>query len=328
MKFEIATPQIVFANQPRLTGREADKDFDRKRIELVAQIQNLLFSHELFKGKEIKVTFVTKGVSSLVSVIETREGKTVLKIPLSTHYSRGESEFLKVWEANGIKVPHVIEQGTLGEHEYMLMEYVDAPVLNDKYTKDEMVEKEIYREMGMTLRAMHTPQATGYGRLVNGVAEYQTFSEWIDSEDMDTRITYAEEHKLFDEVTNTFKRVREILIAHASATDSSSYCHDDYGADNIFATEPITIFDPNPRFNNGYIDLGRSVMIHTSLEVPKGATQQIVDGYFNGEVYDARVLHASIILAAFMKSRYLHQINKPHQITTIRKYLEEKSSLL
>ena len=119
------------------------------------------------------------------------------------------------------------------------------------------------------------------------------------------------------------------MTEHVNKEKRSSYCHEDFGTANIFATNPLTVFDPNPRFNNRYIDLGRSVMrtIYNDSGLTR-AKDQLIRGYFNGEPYDERVLQASILLNAYMKFDYAHKIGRLKQIDCIRKYLTETKYLL
>ena len=172
-------PKITFHNQPKLSEHEADKTFNERRVVLAGQVKEFIAAHSRFEGADVSITFAEKGISSLIAIIETPHEKLVLKIPLSLAYSEGEALFLKTWEEAGVKVPHVIEDGMLGGHSYALMEYIDAPLVMDAYTPEELSVKGIYREMGRTLRHMHTPEAHGYGRVMDGKPKFAHFSEWL-----------------------------------------------------------------------------------------------------------------------------------------------------
>ena len=130
--------KIVFLNEPKFSEHEADQDFNERREKLVPLMEEFLVKHPLFVDKNISVTFLHTGVSSLVSIIETAEQKLILKIPLSKLNSRLEGVFLTAWERVGVKVPHVLEEGQIGEHFYVLMEYVDSETVSSKYKGKEM----------------------------------------------------------------------------------------------------------------------------------------------------------------------------------------------
>ncbi|HEV7701824.1 MAG TPA: aminoglycoside phosphotransferase family protein [Candidatus Paceibacterota bacterium] len=317
-------PKIVFKNEPKLSEHEVDAKFNERRINLVPYVQDFISSNERFKEKEISVTFADKGISSLISIIETSHEKLVLKIPLSVNYSWGEAQFLKVWEKAGIKVPHVFEEGELGRHPYTLMEYVDAPILGDVYTNEELIEKKIYLELGRILRIMHTPETEGYGLVVNGKAEYSKLSEQFQGPDMQKRFDYVKEHKLLGEEHGSLDVVLKMLLEHVEGK-KSSYCHDDFGPYNMFATNPITVFDPQPRFSNGYLDLGRSLCVRIGHGISPG---QLVEGYFGNEPYDKKVLHACIVLNIYMKLPYAHKTKKLKNIQNWQEYVIKNKHLL
>ena len=331
MKFkEQPASKITFHNQPKLSIHEVDSKFNARRIELIPHVEKFISNHERFKGKEVNVTFAEKGVSSLVSIIETPHEKVVLKIPLSIAHSLGEAQFLKVWEQAGVKVPHVIEDGMINEHSYTLMEYVDAKPLSETYRKGEMVKMGIYVELGKTLRIMHTPEAMGYGRVVDGKAQYSRFEDWLlGDEDVQKKIRYIQEHKLLDAEHGSLELALKILTEHVNRENKSSYCHNDFGTSNTFATNPPTIFDPNPRFNNRYIDLGQTMM--RMIYINNGLTQaqeQLIKGYFGDEPFDKRVLQASILLSAYMKFPYSYKTKNLERIQGVREYLVQNKHLL
>jgi hypothetical protein len=320
--------KIIFTNQPKLSEHEADAKFNEARINLLPHVSEYISSSELFKEKEVTVTFSHKGVSSLVAIIETLGEKYVLKISLSESYSFGEGQFLQAWEKVGVKVPHVFETGKIFNRPYTLMEYIDALPLSDVLeTYDEQEKNEATVQMGKTLKIMHTSVASGYGRSLEGEPEFTTFKEWLDSPDMIKRFEYVVENKLLGDEHGSLSRMSEILIAHAEA-NKSTYCHDDFGSPNIFATEPLTVFDPNPRFNDGYIDLGRSLFGSIVYGRGEQFCEQLIEGYFGGEPYDKQALHASILLASYMKFPYSHKTKRMENIKRAQEYLIKNRHLL
>ncbi len=317
--------KVSFINQPKLSEHEAQKTFNERRIALVPHIKEFISLHERFTNKEVRVYFSEKGVGSLVAILETSNEKLVLKIPLSLTFAEGEDLFLRTWAEAGVKVPQVIEGGKINGHSYILYKYVEAPVLGDTYTHEELVEKGVYLEMGKTLRRMHKPEAHGYGRVVEGGAEFQLFEQWLSGPDMQKRIDYVIENNLINEEHGSVEVVIEILKDLVGKDKKSSYCHDDFGASNIFATTPITVFDPNPRFNHGYLDLGKSIV----NQLAHGAfPQEFVDAYFGDESCDQKALHASVFINACMKLPYQHKKNKPEIIGNIQNYLVQNKYLL
>ncbi len=317
--------RITFTNEPKLSEHAADTSFNERRIALAAQVENYVLKNDRFKDKDVTVTYAHKGVSSLISIIETESEKAVLKIPLSTDYAEGEAQFLRVWEQAGVSVPHIHEEGTIDGHTYILMEFINAPILMDTYTKEEWVSQGISAEMGRTLRRMHVPKAEGFGRVIDGKAEFTHFQEWLLGSDIEERIDHVKERELLTEEHGSIDTARTILLAHVGERTTSSYCHDDFGTGNIFATDPLTVFDPNPRFNDPFIDLGRSVLISISRGL---SPMQFIKGYFEGGAYDERVLHSTILLTTYMKFPYWNKTNKQDQMHRVKEYLLHHSHVL
>ena len=318
--------KIVFKNEPKLSPHEVQSKFNERRIALIPQVEKFISTHPRFKGKETSVTFAHEGVSSLICIIETLEEKVILKIPLSIDHILGEGTFLKTWEKAGVKVPHVIEEGKIDEHSYALMEYVDAPILGKKFSDKELVEKGIFFEMGGILHRMHEPKGEGYGRFIDGKGEFASFKDYLLSENMQKRFRVIKEKKLLDEEHGSLDKACEILLEYVGDNKKSSYCHHDFGPGNTFATDPITVFDPNPELNNGYMDLGRTVVIRIAND---GVfPQQLVDGYFAGEPYNEKVLHAAILVHSYMKFYYWSQTKKLKGIKNVQDYLISTRHLL
>ncbi|OGI95007.1 hypothetical protein A2917_01335 [Candidatus Nomurabacteria bacterium RIFCSPLOWO2_01_FULL_42_17] len=324
--------EITFYNEPKLSEHEVDQKFNERRMTLVPHVKDFISNHERFKDKDVSVTFADKGVSSLISIIETSDEKLVLRIPLSLTHTLGDAQFLKVWEQAGVRVPHVFEDGILNGHQYILMEFIDAKTLTETYHKGETINREIYVELGKILRVMHEPEAKGYGRSLdnkNIKAEFHQFKDWLDSPEMQKRIEYARENNLLGEEHGSLSLAFEILITHINDNKKSSYCHNDFGTSNTFATNPLTIFDPSPGFNDGYIDLGRSIMRTIANDGGLSrAGEQLIKGYFKEKPYNKRALQASILLNAYMKFPYGHKVKNFEQIKNVQEYLVKTKHLL
>jgi len=330
MKFKTKPlSKITFLNELKLSEHEVDQKFNARRINLIPYVKDFISNHPKFKDKEINVTFAEKGVSSLISIIETSGEKTILKVHLSLAHSLGEAQFLKVWEEAGVKVPHVIEDGMINGHAYTLMEYVDAKILKDVYRKGEMIRKEMYVELGKILRVMHKPEAQGYGRIVDGKAQFTTFEEWLQGEDVQKQVKYVQENKLLGDEHGSISLAFEILKEYVNREKKISYCHDDFGTANIFATNPLTVFDPNPRFNSGYIDLGRSMIIAIANDNGKAEIgEQFIKGYFDGKPFNRKVLQAAMLLNIYMKFPYQHKTKSFDRMKNLREYLSRVRSCL
>jgi Phosphotransferase enzyme family len=316
-------PNIVLRNTPIQSEHAVEESFNQMRLEFVPYIQDFVREHELFKKeREVGITFPQKGVGSVIAIIEGESNTYVLKIPRSIAYSAGESQFLKVWKSVGVKVPHVHETGVLHNYPYTLLEYIDAPILDEKYTHEELVQKGIYKEMGEVFRKMHTLKVQGFGFVVDGEPEFESFDDWLMGEDMKKRFEYVYENSLLGDEKVYVAKALEVIKEY-SLQAGSTYCHDDFAPHNIFATKPITIFDTNPKFNTGYYDLGRSFMGSIAYNRPEASRRQLLEGYFADSEYDKRVLDAYILLACCMKFTYWHKTGRSEEMQRVLEYISQ-----
>ncbi len=322
--------RINFINQPKLSIHDVDQKYNERRLNLVSQIENFIAAHELFKDKEVSIEFSHEGVSSLVCFIETNNEKKVLKIPLSETPVEGEAQFLKAWEEVGVCVPHVFGEGAIADSRYVLMNFIDAPSIvkaNNGY--EEIIKNGGFNDMGRTLATMHSPKGNGYGRIIEGKPQYSEFKEWLLGKDLEKRIKTVQEKNLLGNEHGSISAVIETLIAHSERNPDSTYCHNDFSPDNVLATEPITVFDPDPILNQGIIDIGKSILICNAMAGTSEAGEQLKEGYFSiNPRFDSKALQASIILAAYIKFPYWHKKDKTKKMEFVRQYLAQEVHLL
>jgi|GEM_PF-791204 len=316
-------PNVILRNEPKVSEYEAQRQFNEMRMEFVPYIKQFVSEHDLFRNEdEVGIEFAHKGVSSIVAIIDTPTNKWVLKIPLSKTLSAGEGQFLRVWEEAGVAVPHVVEAGKLNGFPYTLMKFVDAPTLDSQYSKEELLAKGLYAEMGKALRLMHSEKVDGYGSVVDGKPEFETVEDWLEGYDMKIRFDYIDEHNLIAGLEAVLSKSLDIIRQHFGDA-GSTYCHGDFGPGNIFATEPITVFDPNPKFNNGYYDLGLAKFVNIAYGNSEEPLKQLLGGYFGEETYDNEVLNAYTFLAFCMKCPYWHKTGREKELQTAKNYFSQ-----
>jgi hypothetical protein len=312
---------IVFKNQPKLSGFEVDEKRDERRLALIPYLESFLTNDELYAGKEVTVEFSHGGVSSLLCFIEADGEKRVLKIPLSNAAPEGsEALFLKQWESVGVATPHVFREGRIGDRPFILMSFVDAPLLTDvlkDYGDDVSIEE------GKTLRLMHTAKAEGFGRVREGKPDFSSFKDWVLSEDMQGRYKEVQENGLLTDEHGSLQKVLDRLIEYSGTQEGSRYCHFDFGSNNLLATRPLTVIDPDPTLNHAVLDLGRSITLASSSGI-ENPGEDLKKGYFSDDVpFDEKILQAAIILNAYMKLPYWHKKDKTKAIQNVQNYLAQ-----
>ncbi len=328
---EHSTDLVTFINEPKLSEHEVDIKFNERRRKLVPQIRDFIAQHPLFISKKTGVTFLHTGISSLVSIIDTEDKKLILKIPLNEVDSRLEGMFLKAWENVNVKVPHVHEEGQIGDHSYILMEYVDSDTISKKYKDGDPFGDNVYRDLGQLLRGMHKVKTEGYSNIVNKKSspEYFSITAWLEGDtNMQNQIEYVKEHKLLDDTKHgSIDDVFKILISTIRDSKETVYCHNDFGGSNVFATEPFTVFDPWPCFHHPFMDVTRSLILISEGELSK-VGEQFLDGYFGSENYDKKLFQAFLFLNATVKLPYMHKTKRTNKITNLQKNLEQTRDLL
>lgn len=318
---------VTFLNQPVLSEYAMDTVLNAKRNALVPEIENLVRSHPLFENSDVAVTFSHRGAASLVCFLDTGNGKRVLKIPLKP-ISKGEGKFLETWKDRGIRVPQVIEEGSIADLDYLLMDFIDALTVSRTYSIDELIQKEIYVELGALLRTLHGATSTGYGRYA-ATPEFTTFSSWLTTDErLRENILYTNENGILNEAEHgSFGLASEILLGKIGDEEKSVFCHYDFHIGNIFATEPFTVFDPNPFFNHPYVDLARSIVLAVKMGMAD-VRKHLVRGYFPDADCDEQLLQAALIVSAGEKLSFWHKQNRTEDVGKVLEHLHETRSLL
>lgn len=316
---------ITFKNKPKLLEHEIDKEFNQKRLTLASHLESFLTEHELFKGKDVAVEFSQEGVSSLVCFVETDSGKYVLKIPLDST-DEGEALFLKKWEEVGVVVPHVFAEGVIAGHPYILMSFINAPLLI-KTSKEFRVNDEMYIELGRTLSLMHGPRAEGYGPIVGGKPQNSSFKEWVESERIKEKIETVKAKNILNEEHGSIEKAIQILISYSEEFPATSYCHFDFGSGNLMATKPITVIDPSPILNIGVLDMARTLMLMASGG--SSGEEKFKEGYFSiAKPVSDKVIQAAVVLHAYLKFGYWSNKEKWEQIERVKQYLAQGKHFL
>jgi aminoglycoside phosphotransferase (APT) family kinase protein len=323
------TTTVTFANQPTMAPHEIAQKDNARRLSLIPHIESFVANHLSFKNHEVKVTFFEKGVSSLVCLLESGTTKMVLKIPLSSHpLYENDTIFLREWEKVGVKVPHVFEEGYIDGSHYVLMEFVDAPTLEKAYTEGKLIDEGILRKMGATLRMMHNAKSRGFGVLIDGKGKYEHFSEWLDSE-----ISWAEsimkDSSLISEFSEQISAARKIMSEFVGTSTDSCYGHNDFIYPNIFATDPLTVFDPAPILVHPYMDLARTVVLAIGRGVREEAADELVGGYCGDDMkLDLPAFQAALIIQGYVKFAYWSKTDRADAITTVKNFLEKTENRL
>lgn len=315
--------RVTFLNQPKDL---IEPHRTERRNAMISHVEEYLNATSLFGDGKILVTFFGTGVTGLTSLVETADAKYVLKTHLYPDVPKGEDVFLKTWESIGVSVPHVYETGTIDSCPYILMGYIPAKAL-EHASEQELLEKNVPRQMGSVLRKIHSVPAKGFGPFTkDSVGQYETLEDWIGQNPWTkNQIEYMMKNNILPpDDFGSVESVIKILIEHVQINPQSVYCHWDLAPGNVLDTEPITVFDPIPIFNTPYLDIARSMM----QTVAQGFTgpevrQQFIDGYFSDEQLNEKLLYAALLFICHTKMPYWHRTNQENIIKDLRAYLKQ-----
>lgn len=313
--------RIRFANEPEALVQDVYKETNEAKIVATERFKEFLASDPEFAGKDMEVYYPHSGVSSLVAIVRMAEHQPlVIKIPLMSNNPTAEPEAFRVWERAGARVPRILRDGRMGgEMYFMVLEYVPAPTLSAGYKRDyeKMLTDGVFEKMGFALSIMHKAKAVGYGRFKDGQGKCQTFADFVQGSD------YLQ--RAFDYVREVAKpldmerRIDEaVLVAteYSAKQNSSCYCHNDFGPYNVFMTEPLTVFDPNPVLSEGLCDLGLMLGIMAGRSDNENIREQMIAGYFAEESRpDPKVLKSFEIIGFAPRLRHW-SIAKDNELVT------------
>jgi len=315
---------IIFVNQPTLSDHEIYNSSNKRRVSLLPHIENFLNQHQFFKDKEVNVFFPSVGSASTVCILDVLGIRKVLKIHLSSKsFYEYEGTFLRAWKNVGVNTPQILEEGTIDGSHYILMDFVDAKTLQETYKKGEVIRKEIFVKMGRILQQIHTAKAEGFGSIKNGKGNYVLFSEWLDNEINSRRPN-------IDEDAEDFSLAVAVINKFIGSSSESSYCHNDFAYQNIFATEPLTVFDPIPVLNHPHMDLASAIVKAIGRGISDEASQQLIRGYTSDGSFpiNRAALQAAIIIQGYMSFTLWSQTGKDQGIKDLRAYLDKTNGFL
>lgn len=311
--------------------------FSEQKIEKLKNIQILmegfLKTHSLFKDREVEISFFKTGVASFVCLL-THYGnagvkKYIFKVPLFTKGNDTETLFLKAWAEVGVLTPQIIETGYIEGYYYMIMEYVDFPLVFDYYAdaKENLFKDGMYYKLGHTLKKMHSVSGEGFGKVVKGKGLYKSLKDYfLENNKLEENISYIKEHDIMDYAEYlSFHFLHEIFSHHVN-TDikTSCYAHNDLSLNNIFLKDQkdFIVFDPNPLFSHPYLDVAHSIVCAaSSVENILSVFDQITSGYFKEGECNMELMHGALLHAACIKLPYWHKKGYHHRVERLNKFL-------
>lgn len=253
--------------------------------------------------KEIDTIKVfNNGETSVVCLITGEGIEFVTKMSRSSVAIEAEECFLKSWLELGVKVPEILKLHKANEVlpvSILSLEYVKSELLSEKYSDNERLKNGLAREMGRILAKMHKAKGVGFGYPSSGNpkrGQNDSFLKSIDESLLGNRLYWLLDMKVVDkEFLKTVDQSALLLNSDFENGLKPSLVHNDFLPYNIFATNPITVYDPNPRITHPALCLALTLLKTEINNSNQEESLEILSGY-----RDIADISDDILKAAFI----------------------------
>ena len=242
---------------------------DKEEIEFRTNIEIFLkqiIGKDIFGiGKIIDYHIFTEGVSSIVAKLITEDNKEyifkscknfIIGWDNKTHI---EAKSFEIWNTYWIKTPKIYQDSIIDFNNnkipYIIMEYIQP---TRKRTEDN--EQQIIYEIGENIGKIAKSWGKWFGWIKKieentAIGEYETKEQYYDKLERKIIKNLTEKNLIGEKETIKFHKAIQTIKNDFDRGTKASLNHEDIQFDNIFLTEPITIFDPNVKLDHPLMDL-------------------------------------------------------------------------
>lgn len=306
--------------------RQNARDYLNKAVELQLLLDNNVQNVKAF----------SQGESSVVFRVYTESNTYVVKMRGDDEGLEAEASFLNAWEKQGVKVPHIYSVRSANKDlpvSILVMEFINAPILSKSMSTNEMVKKGITRELGRTLARMHEATGTGFGFSrksdeLTGI--FGSLTEEIDQTLFGKHTNWLIQKGVITERdVEIARKATKILEEDIRNGTKPTLTHNDFRPYNMFATEPITIFDPDPRITHPAIDLAYSTL-KPLINKPASIDEkdEFLAGYREIHTVDDRILAAATVLRGVRKLHTWQRKGRTGQVKKLREVINRNQKLI
>lgn len=287
------------------------------------------------KIDEVKV--FADGETSVVFLVKSPELTYVAKLTRHPETVEREAVFFEKWAEQGVRIPRVLALHTTNDQipvSIVSLEYIDAPILSRFLNTEQRVKKGVAREMGRTLASMHRAKGEGFGFPIpenRTKGNFVTFKEEFENTFLKRRANWLKEQGVItDQDLSSTQTAIEIIEKDLRSGIKPSLVHDDFRPYNIFASEPITVFDPNPRITHPFMCLALT-LIKSEVEsgtFGKQERDEILSGYSEITKVNNHVLSAAIVLRGLRTLNTWKRKDKEEKVSTLLELVRKHQQLI
>lgn len=237
---------------------EHKKEFRRNAN---SYFEKIMSSVSLFEGKEVTISYFQEGVGSVVAKITLSSGEIyVIKTTETTNRTVAEIKAYEAMSKHNVKVPKVYAEGVIDEYPFLVMEYFGEGTLQDALNEKKKTVDEVGKIKSEAFVNLQSIPGKGYGWPIENEGEFlignfsdigSFIEEWFCKKEM---IEVAKKYEPSVSWNRELKTNSDI-IRKENPGDKSHLGSFDFQTAHFFATEPPTLFDPNPRLEPEYFDL-------------------------------------------------------------------------
>lgn len=331
---------MSFSNLPPIYHwmDDEEKSFRKKSEQLIEDAIN----SGILPGDLIKTEFFNSGENSVVAKVTTTVQSYVVKLRRETGILESERVFFEEWQKQGVKVPKIIYCSPPSEafpYAISALEYINAPLLSESRTMPEMINKKIFQELGEVLAKIHLSRGEGFGKPLVGnekKGEFNSLSEEMNELLFETKVPILKSLGIIDQKNIEVAHLAvDLLEKDIQKGRNPSLIHNDFGPYNIFNTEPLTVFDPNPRVTHPaiclaillarfIIDTTPRAIVQNEIEEERG---QILAGYRNVTFLSDEIIAAGSILRYLEVLYHWNTKGKKIEIQKLLKLLKQNEAI-
>jgi aminoglycoside phosphotransferase (APT) family kinase protein len=324
-----------YGEKPRV-----EKWMDKNEIKFrEGSVQNLLKASErgILPAVVEKYKIFGTGESSVVFLVNPDNNPFVVKMIDNFGVLKTEADFLQRWSRRGVKTPNVLslhESDSETPVSFSVLEFIKAPMLKETFPDSQSrYFSGVSLEMGRTLALMHQEKGEGFGEPIENKTEggFSSLSQEVEETVFKKRTKRLIENGVLNESDLLLAR-RALLILEKDIEMGTrpSLTHNDFAPDNILATIPMTVIDPNPRITHPALDLASTIIkvgINESLYSVK-EVEAIIAGYREISEVSDKVLAAAIIIKSHHLLYSQQKKENPQKMKSILKMMREAERII
>jgi len=311
---------LLSSNKKIITHVHHNEEENKFRKNIGEFLKQIIGKDQFNIGKIIDYHIFTEWESSVAVKITIEDGKEYIfkarndSIIWWENKIYIEAKSLEIRKKLWVKTPEIYKKSTIDfngmEIPYIIMEYIKP---TRKRTEEN--EKRIAYEIGENIAKIWKSEGKWFGQIKNieneiPIGEYKNMEEYYDTLEKKIIKFFTEKNLISKKEIEKLHKAIQIIKNDFNSGTKTSLNHEDIQFDNIFLTDPITVFDPNPQLWHPLADLVWTEFYLLSGNIKttdkKIRKKSLWEWYekTTGERANKNVFNACMTIRIFQKARY------------------------